>query len=987
MTRDRHSVYERLQQEYKTLQKVSKHPYIVEVIWAGQLKDDTPFIVFEYVNGQDVEHLIKTKAISLEKAVEIAQQTAIGLSHLHKHKVRHQDIKPSNLLVTDQGVRIIDFNIAVSDTDEMTISAGTRRYLPPDSKLTANLTPEEKIDRDLYALGIVFYECVTGRYPFDEPQPQFVKLPQNPREIEGCEDLSEELVQLLMRAIAPKRVERFTSAEELIEAINNLRSLRNSLEESQQNPSSQAERGFRLFDELSTTRQINITQSIVLDPTGLYDIPSSYIPITTELEWMQSFGVSASPYWVKGKRLCDWATEWLRVWDKTNAISEIKQDPRLRLQALFHPLPLPKEWTSKQLLTLATRLDSYPQDNPIAYLLCDITGGNEQIWLGEPSIPNLAAWLAIQVPEESRPLERVWQQQFQHELATYYQTEDKLLLLRRWLGIGKEVMTELGKYPLPIPDFLTDDFDRYWEEQLLHTEGRAMDNLTPDHQAGMDRIATTAYKVLKNRPNWINRARETKVAAFLSTGQKVELSDRQSPPQPQPLPLDASPKQTLTWVTENYLPFRRWEIVIHQPPLEQRISDRLADSFVEWMLKHYLEMKVDSVDHSDLNYNVASLVRNLCQEGPVLWVVVDGLGWLDHIELLSFLTKNNQLAVETYIEPRFSILPTKTEYAKWSLYTQLLPSDSSWVADAGKAFPKMGMGKRYTDNRRSELRQDLAKGKHKLYCWDTEQFDELHHTQRDWQHLYKVQRPHTLEGIAKEIQSFVEEYSHPELLRVAIASDHGQILGVSEQIGHCPQGLEAKGRMAIGKTDDPRFVVLEGDRYGLPHDISIIRSSANLGSFSYTTNKKIIGSHGGLFPEEVVVGVSVLRKSVQRLSVFILCRGEGKPRQSAELEITIDNPNSVPLTNLYLYIHELPSFNSGKFLEEKIPANQRLTFKVIIPEVPELPFAYEGDRLYLSGELIFQFANAEAGSANLASDSTIIINQIFSSGFNIDEFL
>ncbi len=562
VTRDRHSVYERLQQEYKTLQKVSKHPYIVEVIWAGQLKDDTPFIVFEYVNGQDVEHLIKTKAISLEKAVEIAQQTGIGLSHLHKHKVRHQDIKPSNLLVTDRGVRIIDFNIAVSDSDEMTISAGTRRYLPPDSKLTANLTPEEKIDRDLYALGIVF---------------------------------------------------------------------------------------------------------------------------------------------------------------------------------------------------------------------------------------------------------------------------------------------------------------------------------------------------------------------------------------------------------------------------------------------------------------------------------------------LSFLTKNHQLAVETYIEPRFSILPTKTEYAKWSLYTQLLPSDSSWVADAGKAFPKMGMGKRYTDNRRSELRQDLAKGKHKLYCWDTEQFDELHHTQRDWQHLYKVQRPHTLEGIAKEIQSFVEEYSHPELLRVAIASDRGQILGVSEQIGHCPQGLEAKGRMAIGKTDDPRFVVLEGDRYGLPHAISIVRSSASLGSFSYTTNKKIIGSHGGLFPEEVVVGVSVLRKSVQRRSVFIFCRGEGKPRQSAELEITIDNPNSVPLTNLCLYIHQLPSFNSGKSLEEKIPANQRLTFKIIIPEVPELPFAHpdesrqvekptqnltpqppsllekgenskplslqerglergfpdpvkskfahQGDRLSLSGELTFQFANAEAGSANLASDSTIIINQIFSSGFNIDEFL
>lgn len=501
-------------------------------------------------------------------------------------------------------------------------------------------------------------------------------------------------------------------------------------------------------------------------------------------------------------------------------------------------------------------------------MLADITETNEQIWLKEPSIQNLAAWLTIQVPQECRPLEQVWQHQFKgHYLATYYQTEDKGLLLRRWLGITQPVITELDKYPLSMPEFLLQEFNLHWEEQMYRTEGKVLDTLTPTKVAGMEQIAICAYKVLSNRPNWVTKVRETKVAAYLSHQQKIELSDRQPPPQPPLLTLDASPKQALTWATEDYLPFRRWEIAIHQPAFEQRISDRAADSFVEWILKHYPKMKVDSVDHSYLNYSVASLVRNLCSEGSVLWVVVDGLGWLDHRELLSLLTKNRQLAVETYMKPRFSILPTKTEYAKWSLYAQLLPNDSSWTNEAGKAFPKIGMGERYTDYRRAELRQDLKKGKHKLYCWDTEQFDELHHTERDWQHLYKVKRPHTLEGIAKEIQSFVEEYPTPDLLKIVIASDHGQILGTSEQITYSPEGLEAKGRMAIGKTDDPRFVVLECDRYSLPHDISIIRNSASLGAFSYTTNKKIIGSHGGLFPEEVVVGVSVLRTSVQRRPV------------------------------------------------------------------------------------------------------------------------
>ncbi len=1052
VTRDRRSVYARLRQEYKTLKQVPEHPHVVKVIWAGELKDGTPFITFEYVEGQDVEHLIQAR-LSLEQAVQIAKDSASGLAHLHQHGIYHQDIKPANLLLTNSGVRIIDFNIAVSDRDEETVSAGTSSYLPPDFKPTLEPSTTDKIDRDLYALAITFYECITGRYPFDESNPPLGKLPRNPREIEGCEDLSEELVALMTRAIAPKRVERFASAEEFEDAIASLPSLRKPAEQPEQNveqplpvatdepeteaqsqetpepllsetavetiepseatealppvvPSPEAwqqpqsiikplqpviseigKARFNLFDAPFPTsqNQLNPDKPIVLDPTGLYDIPPDYISITTEVEWMRSFGISTSSYWIKGERLCDWAEAWLRVWNKTEAIAEIKQHPRNKLAALFHPVPLPEEWTNEQLLTLATRLNFYPQDNPIAHLLADITD-DHQIWLAQPSIQNLAAWLAIQVPQEYRILERVWQHQFnEHNLATYYQNEDKLLLLRRWLRIAEPVITELDKYPLPVPDFLTAEFDQYWEQQLYRTEAKVIEDLVPSNQPGMERIADQAYKVLSNRPNWVTKVRETKVAAYLSHQQKVDLGDRQPPPQPQSLALDASPEQALTWATESYLPFRRWEIVINQPPSEQRISDRLADSFVEWMLEHYPRLKIDSVDHSNLNYSVASLVRNLCQEGPVLWVVVDGLGWLDHLELLSFLTKNHKLAVVTSIQPRFSILPTKTEYAKWSLYAQLPPGPPHWVDDMIKGFSMMGIGKRYTDKQVDKLYRDLSTKKHKLYCWDTVRLDSLYHNQKDWQNLYQIQRPRTLKDIAEDINYCLQQYPDPDKLRLVIASDHGQILGTSEQITHCPQGLDPKGRMAIGTTDDRRFVVLERDRYGLPHDISVVRGSASLGSFSYTANKHTIGSHGGLFPEEVVVGVSVLGKLVQRVKVLISCRGEGKPREPGELEIIIDNPNSVPLTDLCLYINELP-LNTGKPLEQIVPANNNISFKVPIHNWPELPPTYEGNRLPLSGELTFRFANAEAGSVALDSESAIVVNQIFSSGFDINEF-
>ncbi|MFH7027222.1 MAG: hypothetical protein ACHBN1_17935 [Heteroscytonema crispum UTEX LB 1556] len=116
----------------------------------------------------------------------------------------------------------------------------------------------------------------------------------------------------------------------------------------------------------------------------------------------------------------------------------------------------------------------------------------------------------------------------------------------------------------------------------------------------------------------------------------------------------------------------------------------------------------------------------------------------------------------------------------------------------------------------------------------------------------KTTRNNCISGIANKIDYCLQQYPEPEKLKIVIASDHGQIMGTSEKITHCPLKLEPKERMAIGKTDDPRFVVLECDRYNLPDDISIVRSYAYLSAFSYTSNYQKIGYHGGLFPEEVV---------------------------------------------------------------------------------------------------------------------------------------
>jgi serine/threonine protein kinase len=1022
------SVYERVLQEYRTLRNTEKHPHIVDVLHSGDLSNGIPFIIFEYVEGSDVQELMQAGELSLEQAIEITKQTAAGLQHLHNQNpsVFHQDIKPSNLVMTRNGVRIIDFNIAVMAGEEVTLPAGTRSYLPPGSQLKSPINDAEKLDRDLYALGIVLYECVTGCYPFDASQLPTGQNPIDPKQLPRCKDLSPELVQLMLKAIAPTRSDRFASAAEFLKALESLPFLRQSdlqkqsvdneltqvaqiaslatpiaresitpqlVQEHVVSTSAISKGKFDLFDVqwLKDNSKPNPDKPIVIDPTGCYEPTSEqYILIETEAEWLRFFGQNDTFYWIRGQgkrdKLCEWTQQWLRVHSKEYLIDHIKQVPQEKLAILFGSVSIPWNWSDEELLILANQLDRYPQDDPIARLLADITDSDIQIWMGQPSINHLAAWLEIVVPEKCKILEQVWATRFvEHELCSYYATPDKLNLLKRWIGIAEPRVPELEPYPLAIPNFLVSQFDQYWEQQFYRSEAGILDTLVLEEVPGRERVVAQAYKVLQQRPSWCTQVREDKLAPYLTVQQSRKLRDWKLPVQPNPLPLQATAQETLTWVTQEYLKFRRREVEMQPTSHEGRISDRLAESFVDWLLQYYPDLVSIPVAESFLNYNVTSEVQSLCEKHPVLWVVVDGLGWLDHLELLSFLDAQG-ITSTTDIQPRFSILPTLTGYAKWSLYSQRLPSHASWSSDAGKGFPKTDLGRRYTDDQKTFLLRDLRKGKNRLYCWDTTEFDKLFHKSGDWQHLYYTTRLNALRSLAAEICSLVSEFPDPDQLHVVIASDHGQMLGELPQISPHPVGLEPQGRAAIGRTDDSRFVILEPSRYSLPHPISVVRGTDSLGSFISYTNQPVIGSHGGLFPEEVVVGMSVLRKAATRSLLIVKCQGEGRPREEGELMVTIDNPNSLTVSDLLLKVNEIPALRSGISIQQIIPANKPVSIKIPIT-YPELPPGSDTSRLSLSGQLTYRFNNAEATTVQLSADSALTVNQMFSSGLDIDEFL
>ncbi len=218
--RDRVSTLDRLKKEYKTLLRIPDHPNVVKVIDADFIPGNgPPFIVFEYIDGLDVGEMIDGNLFAPEDALELARQVAAGLVHLHESGVFHCDIKPRNLLWTERGAKIIDFNVAAFGASGDR-GGGSRRYLPPDFDLDAIPTTSDLADRDLYALGITVYEAVTGHYPWlDSHIPPPGRTAVDPREHSNLTTISPELAEVMLKAIAPRRADRFASAISLQGAL------------------------------------------------------------------------------------------------------------------------------------------------------------------------------------------------------------------------------------------------------------------------------------------------------------------------------------------------------------------------------------------------------------------------------------------------------------------------------------------------------------------------------------------------------------------------------------------------------------------------------------------------------------------------------------------------------------------------------------------------------------------------------------------------
>ena len=229
--------------------RMGVHPHIVSILDFGD-HDGVPYVVTELMDGGDVEGLLEDAGgpLPLTQALDIAKAAADGPVFAHEQGVVHRDLKPGNVWLTEEGVaKIGDFGLAVAEgrsrLTQHGMMVGTFGYMPPEQALGQEVTPQA----DLYALGAMLYELVTGQPPFvGDDATAVISQHINTAPVRPSlrsEHCPPDLEALVLRLLAKAPDDRPASTAEVLAALDTIDPKARSATDSQLNPLDRLARG------------------------------------------------------------------------------------------------------------------------------------------------------------------------------------------------------------------------------------------------------------------------------------------------------------------------------------------------------------------------------------------------------------------------------------------------------------------------------------------------------------------------------------------------------------------------------------------------------------------------------------------------------------------------------------------------------------------------------------------------------------------------
>ncbi len=227
----------RLLNECRAIQRIC-HPNVVRIHDLGETDDGRVFLVMDYVDGVCLREVINKGPVPPIDLIHIARAISLGLAAAHEQCIIHRDLKPENVLVKKrrrrerssqvEEIRLVDFGIArIIDAPRITTTKhimGTPQYIAPEQAMGRHV--DNRVD--VYGLGVMMYEMLTGELPFPGEDPeillrQHISIPPPPLSVHDVsEDTPYELKQLIMRCLAKSPKNRPGSIEDVIVALDKI---------------------------------------------------------------------------------------------------------------------------------------------------------------------------------------------------------------------------------------------------------------------------------------------------------------------------------------------------------------------------------------------------------------------------------------------------------------------------------------------------------------------------------------------------------------------------------------------------------------------------------------------------------------------------------------------------------------------------------------------------------------------------------------------
>ena len=620
---------------------------------------------------------------------------------------------------------------------------------------------------------------------------------------------------------------------------------------------------------------------VILDPSGLASPPAGVLEISTEIDFLKHADDEAILL-IREKELCRWAELY---YTGRGIPYEIAVSPVDILRRICSSL------SDAQAEAIIKKFaDKLPDDiglqTPSGLLR---TFFPNSIWGESPSVEHFASylhWLWHNDPDDFlapffHQLAEQWDQLYSGPIPLPYQRAcDKvtaLEVLDEWLGIKpSEDWKIIGAFPKPVPDELKSRARETWKKEIILSQGEFYYHLIKLSLpfSLLNVAADEAARYYISHPEQLKNEQVGALIPYLSEEVLSKLREKVPPPVPSGLPED---QEVMPWFLGQYLPFREWQHASGDQK-SRELVDALSREFIDWYLRVYPNMLLGHPLQQDMSFHKMS---DLVQEGRsaiTLMVLLDGLNLGDSRQLLSKIQVQIPTLKIKKASTAFSSLPTVTQFSKDALLKGVAPCFAPDTGLVGKVIPQ---GKTP-----SNVLQGAQKGE--IYIWSILEPDETYHKYTD-QPVLKRNVEAQLDGIVKKIRDIVNEVSEELPLEIIITSDHGRLMAISDRKIGIPEGMTSHGRAAWGKSGkefqasgflvEGDLVFIHASRFGLLEDVvmplnedTFFTADGKTGVEAYT--------HGGLYPEEVIVPwIEFTRNIIQpQLEIYITGSGYSSNR-------------------------------------------------------------------------------------------------------------